>query len=761
MDLRKVARLISLADKASRRQAVRALSRLADLWAFHTLKQVIARDKSRSTRELASKALVRCENGLVKRILKRIPEFKDASGHSYYLVERALRAVDPKVRCAGVRAAAIAQNVGFISPILDLAQQDHDERVVVTCLKALGVMGGKREANEVASFTNHRSANVRTAAILALSMIGNGASWVLLAQFASSPNEQLRQEALFFLSLIGEKQLNRVLSFMATSQDYGLARAALETAGKLTTKSSCVLLMLMMRHENGELRARAKELLLNRASNGDEEARKALQEAESSDEMELLHATKALLVEVSEIEEETETNDIVTLGSKSVELAETASEVANGARIQLGAVGAHRPRDASKAIEVNLTSMTFRDDLIDEEAHTELHDEDLDEENDEEFERAKEQLMTQSHNLPQPRLAEDSSLARGASDFTFSFLFGLIGVSLYCLFLSLIAIPLLALSRGVQEGATFYSVLLPLFLMFLFAWLLIPSRDRIYLLPLPLSRHPRLKRVLEKVKDRLSKEGLSAIPEVVLSPGTTTGYLTLSHMPFLPFGFRERLVLGSLLLPYLSVQELTVLIGRSLIEAKYMRDSTSAYLRQLKTDLSLMKEAYRSRTQIGSLINPVFWLLQALESLFLTLYSRRFRRAMTMGDQAAAVNYGANIVVDAITQAEVMSCLLVELSQNLLDNRKEANVIPINFYGELHSSFEHIFDNKRMGVKGRLMSLKTGPLDDKPALRDRIDAISHGTPRRTRAHREAWTLFEGRTDLERKLSNIIWTKAKW
>ena len=257
MDLRKVARLISLADKASRRHAVRALSRLADLWAFHTLKQVIAKDRSRSTKELARKALVRCENGLVKRILRRIPEFKEASGHSYHLVERALHGVDPKVRCAGVRAAAIAQNVGFISPILELARQDPDERVIVTCLKALGVMGGKREANEVAAFVSHNSARVRTAAILALSMIGNGAAWVLLVQFASSPNEQLRQEALFFLSLIGEKQLNRVLSFMATSRDWRLARAAIETSGLMTTKSSCALLLLMTRHHNGELRKRS------------------------------------------------------------------------------------------------------------------------------------------------------------------------------------------------------------------------------------------------------------------------------------------------------------------------------------------------------------------------------------------------------------------------------------------------------------------------------------------------------------------------
>mgnify|MGYP001550597522 CR=1 FL=1 len=740
MDLRKVARLVTLADKASRRQAVRALSTLADLWSFHTLKQMGKKDPSRTIRELSKKALARCENGIVKRILKRIPEFKEASGHSYRLVERALHSVEAKVRCAGIRAAALAHNVGFISPIVELARQDHDERVVITALKALGILGGKREANEIVSFTNHKSAKVRTAAVLALSMIGNGSCWVLLVGLLSSQHEQLRNEALFFLGLLGEKQLNRVLSFMATSMDERLARAALEAAGVMGTNSSTVLLILLLRHEKKELRERARFFLQGRAEQGNEEAKQALVEVRATDDH-TLKASKAILMNAA-VEEDFEEGKDTGKGNELDRSELDRSEL-----------------DASVELQPDKEVVKIKDELVEDEAHS-VHDDDehVDEED---FKRAKEKVLTQSQHLPQPKVVQELSLAQGASDLVISMIFGLGAILMYISAISLLALPLLLIAQTLQHCVGLSSIVAPLFLLLFLAWALLPARDRSFHSPLPQNRHPRLQKALKSIKKRMLPDYEVTVPQTVICPGRYVGLRRTSLLPLLPIGSGDKLVFGAMVLPFLSVQEMKVLLARSMVERSHDKGFLASFVRQLNDDLALLCQAYGCRSGLGHWINPTLWFFRLAQNVLLSLKGRSFRRAVSISDQAVAVKYGANIVVDAITQYEVMNVLLEELCCDLLDKRREMKVVPINFYGELVSSTEHIFVNKQKGVKGRVLAQKTALIADKPALKDRIDAISHGTPRRTRAHREVWWLLEGRTELEKKLTNIIWSKSRW
>jgi len=717
VDVRQVARELAHQDPVRRRAAVAALGGLADLWAYHHLKTLRKNDPAAAVRHEADRAFRRCEDGLIKRILRRIPEFAHTSGQAFRLVERSLRSVDGRVRCAAVRAAAMAGNVGFVSPILEMARQDLDERVVITCLKALGMMGARREAIELVRFAGHQSPAVRTAAVLSLAMMARGYAWVLLVRLAASGGGHVGGEALFFLALLGEKTLLRLLGYMVASAETAIAAPALEVAARMGTAGGRELVERCADHGDERIRWRACDLLgrprpvaavAPTPAPSVSSTTRAVARLETSQQVNALGGFDSLL------EVEAIPDSVVETGGLPAVDEPSAVAAAKGG-----------------------------------------------EDDDEVLQRARREVLTQSYHLPQPALVRDSSLDDGLRAVALAGACALGGLCAYAFVVGLMATPLLLLvnalgTAGGPAPVLVGSSVLSLATVF---WCLVPRRDRWYGTPLPEGRQTKLHRALEGA---LTRCGLAdGLPPPMLEPGPILAVVDVSHVPFLPLGGRRRLMLGALLLPHLSAQELKVLVARAAAERSFEQGPTARYLRRVHEDFVALRRAYGCRDGLGRWVNPVSWALRAGHGAFLAVRARCFRRVGLLADQTVAATFGANVAVDAIVQAEVMTRVTGELVTTLLDDRRAMGVRPVNVYGELQSAYEHVLDGRRSSQKARLLAASTAPRDPVTALKDRVDAISHGLPRRTRANREAWSLFDGRPELERKLSSVIWDRARW
>ena len=255
MKIHRVAHSLRHEAPQERMKAMAALSRVADLWALHSLRGALRDEKDPQTKKAASRAVAACENLLVARILKRIPGLQKGGGSTtQQAISAALSSSKANVRIAAVRSIAMAKNVGAIDLLMNLAKKDKDSDVIIVCLKALGMMGSKREAFFILSFTNNQEKHVRSAALLALTMIGKSFTWSLVVGLAASARNHLARESLSFLTSCGQERLSRLLSSMLTSADARAAISAMECISLLGDSPYLLLLQPALKHHQDQVR---------------------------------------------------------------------------------------------------------------------------------------------------------------------------------------------------------------------------------------------------------------------------------------------------------------------------------------------------------------------------------------------------------------------------------------------------------------------------------------------------------------------------
>ena len=277
MKIHRVAHSLRDESPQERTKAMAALSRVADLWALHSLRGALRDEKDPNVKKAAARAVAACENLLVARILKRIPGLqKGGNSTAQQAIKVALASPKANVRIAAVRSIAMAKNVGAIDLLMNLAKKDRDPDVVIVCLKALGMMGSKREAFFILSFTNNEEKHVRSAALLALTMIGKSFTWSLVVGLAASARNHLARESLSFLTSTGHETLSRLLSSMLISADARAAISAMECIALLGDSPYLLLLEPALKHHKDEVRHKSREIVTRLAMQGIQAAHQLL-----------------------------------------------------------------------------------------------------------------------------------------------------------------------------------------------------------------------------------------------------------------------------------------------------------------------------------------------------------------------------------------------------------------------------------------------------------------------------------------------------
>jgi hypothetical protein len=260
VNIYKLGQQIVSKDAEERKKAIETLAPVPDVWALHTLKLATENEKG-DLQQLALNACKLCESNLVRRILKYIPGLKKGSENINKTITEALHSEDVKVQLAAIRSIAMSRNVILIDTISSISSKSKSLPVIIECLKCLGFMGQKKEAFFITGFTTNPEQHVRSAALVALSMINKSLTWSIIIEIASSTSSHLAPEAIAILHGLRDEKLEKIFSFMLHSQSALKAEAAIKIIAKLGESEHLKLLGPIVTGKDIEKRNKAITVL--------------------------------------------------------------------------------------------------------------------------------------------------------------------------------------------------------------------------------------------------------------------------------------------------------------------------------------------------------------------------------------------------------------------------------------------------------------------------------------------------------------------
>ncbi len=847
MKIHRVAHALRHSSPQERTKAMAALSRVADLWALHSLRAALSDEKDPTAHKAASRAVAACENLLVTRILKRIPGLQKGSANTQQAIIAALSSPKANVRIAAVRSIAMAKNVGAIEMLMRLAKKDKDPDVIIVCLKALGMMGSKREAFFILSFSNHQEKHVRSAALLALTMIGKSFTWSLVVGLAASARNHLARESLSFLTSCGEEHLSRLLSSMLSSADARAAISAMECIALLGDSPYMLLLGPTLNHHKDQVRHKAREIVTRLAMSGVQAAHQLLASSPSKTTPPLstvptgakkgpvaisvpappplppdMAAPASLDEQLGIMGAQPQTPfaagdaavpvppslaaprrvrppskvaptavAFATLAATTAQAEPTPSGIINAESLKssqilnypwlgAGSEGAElqsndlydldnsfsdgsaprapvdippspiepmvgEPRSyAPKAEEKKAAEARAKEFLADAEMSP-LTDSCISVS----LKDAKKRIMSQTSELKMPAVkiqggeestTFDQMLAAGAL-FSGLLLYGGI-CSIYVAALYFIHV---AVRRGSAADPLWMGV--PIAVIILTSYIVWPKGKRLCWTWLPRKSHDKFHRTASSAAQRM---GAKPINDAIVVPDGTIDVLTLTSIPLLPLASGDVIAVGALVLEYLSTHELKVLLGRAFALRRVRGSFSRWYLTAFMQDLEGMGRVY------AGALSPIGWYIAILKRLFTSSLAPSLRREALEADQHAAEGYGTNIFAETLTSYIVVSRIQERFLQNFISDGSRKSARVKNIYSAVAKANVRRFEKEEKRVHDELMNATTGIFDTSPCLTDRLDAVEGGEPRRTNVRRPAWTLFDGREDIEKAMSEELW-----
>ena len=760
MNIYKLNQLIVNKIRQKRKEAIEVLASVPDIWVLHILKLAEANETDDDLKHLAQRACKVCEANLVHRILKYIPGLKKGTGNIKDVISGALNSPNPKLQTAAIRSITLARNVGLIDTICSLSNKTKSTTVIIECLKSLGFMGQKKEAFFLTGFTTHPEKYVRSAALVALSMIDKSLTWSLIIEIAGSSSKHLATEAVAILHGLREDRLKRIFSFMLYGQDEKKAEAAIKVIAKLGNQSYLSTLKPIVLENQSERKKKVivvLKILEKKNVKGTGELLKLARSSTKADfsqshNNESLDAGATFLNGLSMLKQ---------LGPQKIAESTEREIDTSWTEIKSSVIG--NPLVEMAKLKLRQKEHLQTCDNTDEEV-TDTEDEHVADENNlaaPDSESKCTEINNKSNEEASIHKGSDLEIARKAifsvslesqivllpselketnkgstgrektaaicALFTASLIY-ILPVIVYsvCLFTLHLAERRALLDQQIWT-------IPPLVIMILTAWILIPNkRYQGFVWIDKINENTKLTRAIASV---IRKTNSNNIEDIAISQNPLFFAGPVSSLPLLPLVAGNMIRLNGTILGSLSVRELKTLVAAELLLNKERSDPFQRYLQTFVDDLDWLMKCYGRPTLS---LNPLYLYAKILKPIIVRMISPDWTEHRLTSDRQTSKLYGSNIYAQTLTSYFV-----------LLEGIKKLNLLKLcapskneNIFNKLQGQLNNFNLKHGDKTKTRILSTKNNDYHFLPQLAKRLTIIAKQQTERTRIIHHAVTLFD-------------------
>lgn len=258
--------LIDLGDKEERirTRAVKDIVRSKRVDLGHILKRVASKDKAPGVRYLARKGL---DLLTVKQIRGKS---KKKTYKSKDIIEN-INSEDPNIRNIMALEAINFSDTRLIPYLNQRLRVEDDNFVIATIVKAMGILGGKKEIETIAPYLNHDDSRVRANAIEGLEMISkkgfSGEIIPMLFPQIKDPDHRVRVNALKAMIGSGRVDISAMLSDLLDAPELWTRDSAIYAIISINDKKIIPLLEKALKDPAKHIRDKAQEALKNLQNN--------------------------------------------------------------------------------------------------------------------------------------------------------------------------------------------------------------------------------------------------------------------------------------------------------------------------------------------------------------------------------------------------------------------------------------------------------------------------------------------------------------
>lgn len=250
-------------DEETRRAALTVLAQAVDVRALPTLRDIAQNDESMELRFLGKRAIL---------MLAGVPP----EGAPAALKIPRLDDPDPGRRVAALHARAARGKDEDLAALEERAALEKDAGVRPLIALCLGAAGTRAQIPALDRLLDDSDPAVRRAALEALSLVRDAATYPYFVRFGRDADDQMRAIAVRQLGLLGREKVLKLCEVMARAPRPWMVAAALSLLSGTRDPKHVALYAANLRHADAEVRDRAREALSRLAAEGSGAASQAL-----------------------------------------------------------------------------------------------------------------------------------------------------------------------------------------------------------------------------------------------------------------------------------------------------------------------------------------------------------------------------------------------------------------------------------------------------------------------------------------------------